>query len=91
MKAVYKYEITPYRPTPMPAGAEILSVGAQGDAVVCWALVSLLEPTVDRRLAAVPTGVRFEDDGAPKRSQFIGTVQRPDGLVFHIFDAGERS
>lgn len=90
MKALYKYVITPEGVTQMPRDAEVLSVGAQGEQIVAWALVSVENSMTNRRLIAVPTGARFEDDGAPKPSQFVGTVQRPDGLVFHIFDAGER-
>jgi hypothetical protein len=91
VKAIYKYEITPEGRTEMPVGAEVLSVGAQGEVCVAWALVSLDAPTTTRRLIAVPTGSKGDADLGPKRSQFVGTIQRQDGLVFHIFDAGERS
>ena len=89
MKAVHKYTVTPEGKTEMPAGAEVLSVGVQQDVIVVWALVQIGHPPAIRRLVAVPTGYRCDDADAPTRAQFVGTVQIVDGLVFHIFDAGE--
>jgi hypothetical protein len=96
MKTIYKYLVSPFDVTEMPRGAEVLSVGAQGDEIVVWAFVSYDDTTkapmekVPRRLVAVSTGYVFaKDEDAPKRDQFIGTVQMRDGLVFHIFDLGE--
>ena len=91
MRALYKYVITPAGKTEMPSCAEVLSVGAQGEEIVCWALVRTDFALVTRRLIPVPTGARWEDDElGPSRAKFIGTVQRPDGSVFHIFDGGAR-
>lgn len=93
MKSIYKYDVTPVGITMMPKGAEILSVGTQRGGIVVWALVEVgpVPPdVVPRGLVPVPTGHAFQDEDAPKTSQFIGTVQIPNGLVFHIFDTGER-
>jgi hypothetical protein len=89
MRAIHKYEITPEGKTMMPVGAEVLSVGAQGEALVVWALVSLTARMTERRIVALPTGAKGDADLGPKRDQFVGIIQRPDGLVFHVFDAGE--
>jgi hypothetical protein len=72
----------------MPKGAQILSAGAQGDDVVVWAECDPDAPKVSRMVAAAPTGHPLPPayDGA----DFIGTAQMADGLVFHVFDGGER-
>lgn len=85
-KRIYKYTVTPRATTTMPSGAVILSVGQQGDDIVCWAVVNPDAPKVERDISRFPTGGL-----APslRHASFIGTVQRTDGLVFHFFDLGE--
>lgn len=88
---IFKYPLAPNGRTSMPANAQILSVGVQGENVVCWARVDPTAPLVRRRLVAVPTGSAAPD----ATHNFCGTVQFTDrdkveyGLVFHIFDGGE--
>lgn len=74
----------------MPKGAQILSVGAQGNDIVIWARVDPEAEKVHRIVKILGTGWAHCD--APDVSKFIGTVQfvengRP--LVFHLFDIAE--
>ncbi|MNQ84484.1 hypothetical protein D3C85_996140 [compost metagenome] len=89
-KRIYKYEIhrAGTQVSRLPYDAEILSVGAQGNSLVLWALVDPLEQlTEDRVLTVLGTGhSAFEPLGL-----FIGTVQFTEpgpcqGLVFHVFE-----
>jgi hypothetical protein len=83
----------------MPKGAEVVSVGLQdpdirfapvgdiGKVFVFWACVDPNAPLVNRKFRTVGTGHSyFIEDEVYK---FVGTVQFPDGLVFHLFDLGE--
>lgn len=82
---IWKFEVRPHGAR-MPAGARVLSVGAQGQGIYAWALCDPDQPEVQRRLWPVSTGaagVGWADD-----AMFVGTVQM-NGLVFHIFDRGE--
>lgn len=72
----------------VPMDATVLSVGAQGLDVVAWLLCDSQAPKVTRLLAAHPTGVPLPP--ALLNTEFVGTVQMDDGLVFHVFDGGER-
>jgi predicted nucleotidyltransferase len=67
----------------LPASAKILSVGAQGEDIVFWALIDPDEAKSDFVFAVYGTGWEIPDD--LDQQQFVGTVQRPDGLVFHVF------
>lgn len=82
---IYKYVVAPFNKTAMPAGAHPLQVGQQGDEMVCWAVVDPDAEIVQRDISGFPTGAL----GPPRNAQFINTVQRTDGLVFHFFDIGE--
>ena len=89
----------------MPKGAQILSAGEQEDkdtwvghsSLYIWAIVDPDKPIVERTILDVGTGMVFDKDetfrklgdGVHKHTTFIGTVQRNDGFVWHIFDAGE--
>jgi hypothetical protein len=87
--AVYKYTLQPRRVQHllMPAGARLLSVGAQGEDVVLWAAVTVDESTLSQReVVVVATGEAMTIH--EQRLRFVGTVQRPNGLVFHVFDGG---
>ena len=99
---VWKYHAAPDGfVVKMPKGAEIVSVGLQhadsstipanviGEVFdfVFWACVDPNAPLVNRKFRTVGTGhPYFIDDEVYK---FVGTVQFPDGLVFHLFDLGE--
>lgn len=97
MGRVWKYRLVPGENTvTMPQGAHALSVGVQGDdpgdprvghhlaRVVLWALVDPSAPVGPRVFFVATTGF---DDVDPNHV-FVGTVQRSDGLVFHVFDTG---
>jgi hypothetical protein len=54
---IWKFTLRPWSIfVDIPAGAKVLSAGAQGDEVVAWALCDPDAPKVPRLLAAVPTG-----------------------------------
>lgn len=86
MKVIWKFGLTPERGSdrcmlPLPCDREVLSVGSQDGGVVIWAAV---DPDDSRYEVAqfviagtgepLPTGVRR------------GTVQMPDGFVWHVFE-----
>jgi hypothetical protein len=83
MKTIWKYKLAPRTELEMPAGAVVLTVGAQGEDVVIWALInSDAQNTEKRTFVDMGTGHH-----APEGTmQFIGTVQVDSGLVFHIFE-----
>jgi hypothetical protein len=99
-RAIWKYAAQPDGfIVEMPQGAEIVSVGLQdpdvrfapvgdvGKVFVFWAIVDPRNGKVNRKFRTVGTGhPYFIDDDVYK---FVGTVQFPDGLVFHLFDLGE--
>ena len=82
---VYKYKLNAGdQVVKMPANPRILSVGAQGDDVVVWALVDKSLPVVGRRLYTAFTG---EVHGALTHfGRHVGTVQMTNGIVVHVFD-----
>jgi hypothetical protein len=88
MKTIYKYELKiegtqsidcPYEMTP-------ISVGCQNGKLVLWA-------EVDKRVAATRfcavyiygTGHPMPDDSDSAYEKFLGTVQMPNGLVWHVY------
>lgn len=88
-KAIWKFnlEIANRQILAMPAGAEILTAQIQNGAVCLWAIVDTGLPLVKRTIACFGTGHPFDGENAP----YIGTVVLPPfGLVFHLFDCGEK-
>ncbi|NQV07970.1 hypothetical protein HQ535_15640 [bacterium] len=82
-RVVWKYELSaPSISLAVPAGAELLSVGMQGDAPVVWFLVDPTAELEGRRLVGVSTGLDFNVD----RLSFVGRIDSDAGLVFHIFE-----
>lgn len=68
----------------MPAFAEVLSVGAQGENICVWALVDPDMPPLHRTFRIAGTGHPIEDS---EKWKFVGTVQLYGGsLVFHVFE-----
>lgn len=98
MKTVHKYPIVPngmpYEgPTvhvTMPAFAEVLHVGVQGDDAFLWALVDTHKPMQVHSFEVYGTGHEVICD-PPFVLHHLGTIHLPTGLVFHIFskDAGD--
>lgn len=68
----------------MPKGAEILTVALQNEEPVIWAKVNTNEYSTRRILVPYYTGQEFWHSG----SKYIGTWEL-NGLVWHLFDAGE--
>jgi hypothetical protein len=89
-EAIWKFELHPWsNAIDMPQGAKILSVGVQGSAIVMWALCDIEATMAPRLVSATPTGVSLPR--AYHGATFVGTAQMADGLVFHVWDGGERS
>lgn len=87
MITVFKYEIpmTIKSVIPLPAGAEILHVAAQGDVPMLWARVDTEAPIEPRRFLFLGTGFPFPDDAGGY--EHIGSMLVRDGaLVWHLFE-----
>jgi hypothetical protein len=86
MRSVYKFKLDPRYPSEVAIqpGYKVLSVKAQGDDVVLYALVGpKREPTATLMAYVLPTGAMVE---LPKAAHFVDTVMFGDGaLVFHVF------
>lgn len=84
VQTIYKY-LVPIRTAQtvmIPGPAKILCVQMQEVTPVIWALVQIGNPNQPRHLVWYPTGVTM-----PIRlREYIGTVQTPLGLVFHLFE-----
>jgi len=88
MKKVFKYELNALRVQhrPLPAGAEILTVGQMGGSIFVWALVDPHAQGYDDHVLEVyGTGHEIEK---PEGLRYIGTTFDTNGspLVFHIFE-----
>lgn len=94
--AVRKYPVqTGVFAVEMPGRADVLSLQLQDGAPVMWALVEVDMPTRRRRFAWMATEEEFESDDLAPASvaangvpAFVGTLQMPGGLVFHLFEMG---
>lgn len=86
---IWKFELDPDGTIEIPCMHRVLSVGMQGEKMVCWALVNPQSKTTTKQLKIVGTGWTgwyMDDLHLDSKYRFIGTVQMPDGLVFHVFD-----
>jgi hypothetical protein len=89
-RLIWKFELRPWSLfIEAPKGATILSAGTQKGEVVVWARCNPDAPKVSRLVAALPTGTPIPP--ACEGAEFVATVQMDDGLVFHVFDGGERA
>ena len=105
MKAIYKYPVhhgTGYGfhklsiRVDMAKGAKIISAILQTDnreqvgntKMYIYAVVDPSQPIVERTILVAGTGMTFNDVTFENKT-FIGTVQREDGYVWHLFDVGE--
>lgn len=68
-------------PVKMPASARLLSCGWQGGRIVFWASCTPSSPSVTRLLEICFTG-----NETPLDADYIGTIQAPNGLVYHVFE-----
>jgi hypothetical protein len=83
MKQVWKFKVDPNEnPIQIPACAELLSVGFQGDDLFLWALVDIEANEKPRNIVVRGTGHNIRLDNLC----FIGTAFK-DSLVFHVFEA----
>lgn len=85
MKAIWKYplEIRDLQTLMVPEGATILTVQAQHDIPVLWALVDPKAPKVRRDFEILGTGNPVEEG----ERNYIATIQTHGGqLVWHVFE-----
>ncbi len=84
-RVIHKYPLrSPLTFVRVPAGAQLLSVQAQGADICLWFLVDPAEARVNRRyFLSVNTGDEF--DSEHYEGQFIATVQIGQ-IVWHIFE-----
>jgi len=83
MKQLWKFEVDlSEKPIEMPAYAQILSVGFQGEKLMLWALVDVEVRLVPRKILVRGTGHNMRSDNLI----FIGTAFK-GSLVFHVFEA----
>lgn len=87
MYSVFKYVLKPNITLTMPEGAEILSVGAQGEEAVMWARVDTDKEDQKRDFMVLGTGHPLPRD---RVLEYVGTIQFmqgvSEGLVFHAFE-----
>ena len=76
-------EVLDKQSLPMPEGAQVLSVQAQGGAPQLWALVDPKAYGCFRTFATYGTGQPMPDEPGV----YVGTYQMHGGaLVFHVFE-----
>lgn len=82
---IYKYEleITDVQTIKMPRRACPISVGHQNGKLVVWCGVNTNAAVAEHTFYVVGTGNPMPNDGAYMEP--IGTVQMPNGLVWHVF------
>lgn len=85
MKRIFKYplKIEDEQIVLIGGGGRVLSVGVQDNRLFVWALV-------DQSYSAAPVHFYIVGTGNPanhvaSHMRFIGTVQMPSGLVWHVF------
>jgi hypothetical protein len=95
MEKIFKYEleIKDEQFINMPSMHRILSVQEQNGKLCLWAIVEEGNKMCNQKILICGTGNLLSDGligfsyGAPYgfMINFIGTVQMPDGLVWHVF------
>jgi len=91
MITVFKYIIHPFTPeTELGEGAKILSVGYQNGNICLWAQTDTELGYEVRSFKVFGTGWEIEEIKGYEL-KFIGTVQYPEGLVFHVFEELKKS
>lgn len=82
---IFKYliAITDRQDIKIPKGGKILSVQYQYPNTCVWVMVDELQPKESRSFEVFGTGHIIEPN---ETRQFLGTIQQPNGLVFHIFE-----
>lgn len=88
MRRIYKYQLNPQmdkQSLHMPEGAEVMSIGVQGEAICVWAMVQVDPTPVASFREFIIKGTGMEIDFPWKAYKFLGTVQMKDGLVWHVW------
>lgn len=83
---IYKYrlDIQDVQHVAIPTVAHMLTVQAQGDALMLWALVDPDSPLKARTIRVYGTGHRIESEHV--HAHYAGTAQTNGGaLVWHVF------
>lgn len=83
-EAIWKYELetTDHQTLKMPAGAQILTIQTQRGNPCLWAVVTVENEIVDRKITIRGTGHIMAMEG-----DYLGTYQSYGGdLVFHVFE-----
>lgn len=84
---IYKYELDRENIVnliKMPQGAKVLCFKMQGNVPCIWAMVDIVQASVERKFAVVGTGWDFDPAGL----EYVGTVI--DGIyVWHLFEKVE--
>lgn len=91
MKSIFKYQlpkISDNVTVRMPLRSEILSVQVQDGKITLWAMVDSSAMPWDRTFTVVGTGHPADELNT---KDYIGTVQMPNGLVWHIFETGHNT
>jgi len=71
----------------LPKHSRLLSVAAQGDDPMLWAVVVPSNAKTKRKIFVAMTGQSCDDE---LRGPFLGTVLLSDGsFVLHVFDHGD--
>ena len=87
MKVVWKYDLGGFYDDislKMPKSAIPLSVQKQAGSPVLWCLCDNTEDYAERQFTFAWTGYQINMD-----VDYIGTIQREDGLVYHLFEVLE--
>lgn len=86
-KRIFKYqlEIDDSQSLLLPKGAEILTVQAQDNNPMLWALVNPDEETEERNFETFGTGHPVGYDMGVERT-YIGTYHVKGDYVFHVFE-----
>jgi hypothetical protein len=84
---IYKYPLGEYPgeyPVAMPHTARVIHVGQQGGVITLWAQICLPATSRTVLFRVVATGEQFTSD-----RYVYGTVQMPNGLVWHVVGSAE--
>ena len=73
----------------MPSKFKVLSVQPQGNDLMMWAMVSPDGLITRRYFEIIGTGHTMQDRPYADR-HYLGTVQMPNGLVWHVFEVVTR-
>lgn len=81
-RQIWKFPIEGHDPVlEMPEGAKVVGFGQQGGQPVMWASVNPGAERVRRRFHVVGTGWDFNASWT-----YLGMVQMPNGLVWHLLE-----